>query len=142
MNNTTTMEYIAAVEAGNFPDDPRVPLDHKFEDERGVIKNLLHTPIMSVAMITSKKGTERANHFHRSNSHFAYVVSGKIEYFERDIEGKERAKSWIIMPGEVFYTRPMVLHKMLFLQDTVFLTFAPGLKDHDAYEEDIVRMKF
>lgn len=31
MNNKTTMEYIAAVEAGNFPDDPRVPLDHKFE---------------------------------------------------------------------------------------------------------------
>ena len=92
MNNKTTMEYIAAVEAGNFPDDPRVPLDHKFEDERGVIKNLLHTPIMSVAMITSKKGTERANHFHRSNSHFAYVVSGKIEYFERDIEGKEESE--------------------------------------------------
>jgi quercetin dioxygenase-like cupin family protein len=139
MNN---IEYTSLVEQEKYPNDPRVPLDHKFEDDRGVIKNLLHTPIYSVAYITSKKGTERANHWHDNDHHYAFILSGKIEYWERDVEGKEKPQSWLFEAGEMIYTRPKVVHVMKFLEDTVFMTFSKIKKDHDHYEEDVKRVKF
>jgi len=139
MKNT---EYTEAVERCEYPDDPKVPLDHEFKDERGVIRNLLHTPIYSVAYITSKKGTDRANHYHVLDHHFCLILSGKIEYWERDIENKEAHKSWVFNTGDMFYTRPKVVHKMVFLEDTVFMTFSKIKKDHEHYEEDVVRIKF
>ena len=135
-------EYTEAVERMEYPDDPRVPIDHKYEDDRGVINNLLHTSLTSVARLTSKKGSVRANHYHLHNSHYSLVISGAIEYWERDIEGKEEPRHWLFVAGEMFYTRPRVVHKMIFVEDTVFLTFAPLLKDHGAYETDVVRVVF
>lgn len=136
------MEYTEAVEQKQYPTNPRVPLDHEFKDERGVIRNLLHTPIYSVAYITSKKGTERANHYHTDDHHYAFIVSGKIEYWERDIEGKEEPRSWTFETGEMIYTRPSIVHKMVFVEDTVFITFSKIKKDHKHYEEDVKRIKF
>jgi quercetin dioxygenase-like cupin family protein len=138
MKNT---EYTDLVEKEQFPTDPRVPLDHEFKDERGVIRNLLHTPIYSVAYITSKKGTERANHYHDTDHHYAFVLSGKIEYWERNIDGTN-PQCWIFEPGEMIYTRPQVVHVMKFQEDTVFMTFYKIKKDHDHYEEDVKRVKF
>ena len=139
MNNK---EYTQAVENKEYPNTPVVPIDHKYEDERGVINNLLHTPITSIARLTSKAGTERANHWHKYNAHYTYVVSGEIEYWERPLDGDAQPQKWTFKAGEMFYTRPRVIHKMVFHVDTVFLTFAPELKDHDSYEDDVVRVKF
>lgn len=139
MKNT---DYTEAVEKNNYPNDPKVPLDHEFKDERGVIRNLLHTPIQSVAYITSKVGTERANHWHSTDHHYTLILSGKIEYWERDIEGISIPKSWVFVAGDMFYTRPQIVHKMCFLEDTIFMTFSKVKKDHDHYEEDVVRVKF
>jgi quercetin dioxygenase-like cupin family protein len=135
------MEYTDAVENEQYSTDPRVPLDHLFEDERGIIKNLLHTPIYSVAYITSKKGTERANHYHNVDHHYAFVLSGEIEYCERNIDGSN-PRSWIFKTGDMFYTRPQIVHVMRFIQDTVFMTFSKVKKDHEHYEEDVKRVKF
>jgi quercetin dioxygenase-like cupin family protein len=138
MNN---IEYTEAVEQGQYPTNPKVPLDHIFEDDRGFIKNLLHTPIHSVAYITSKKNTERANHYHDTDHHYAFVLSGEIEYWERNIDGTN-PRSWIFKTGDMFYTRPQVVHVMKFLTDTTFMTFSKIKKDHDHYEEDVKRVKF
>jgi len=135
------MTYTNAVEQEQYPTDPRVPLDHTFEDERGIIKNLLHTPIYSVAYITSKKGTERANHYHDTDHHYAFVLSGEIEYWERNIDGSN-PQSWTFKAGEMIYTRPQVVHVMKFQEDTTFMTFSKIKKDHDHYEEDVKRVKF
>lgn len=139
MNN---IEYTEAVEQGQYPTHPRVPLDHIFEDERGFIKNLLHTPIYSVAYITSKTGTERANHWHDTDHHYAFILSGRVEYWERDIEGKEKPQKWLFESGEMIYTRPRVVHVMKFLENTTFMTFSKIKKDHDHYEEDVKRVRF
>lgn len=135
------MEYTQAVEQEQYPTDPRVPLDHVFEDERGIIKNLLHTNIHTVSFITSKKGTERANHYHETDHHYAYVLTGEIEYWERNIDGSN-PQSWIFKAGEMIYTRPQVVHVMKFLTDTTFMTFSKIEKDHEHYEEDVKRVKF
>lgn len=136
------IDYTDAVEKCDYPNEPKVPLDHEFKDERGVIRNLLHTPIYSVAYITSKAGTERANHWHSTDHHYSFVLSGKIEYCERDIDGKEKQKSWIFEAGDMFYTRPKIVHVMRFMEDTIFITFSKFKKDHNHYEDDVVRVKF
>jgi quercetin dioxygenase-like cupin family protein len=135
------MEYTAAVEKEQFPTDPRVPLDHIFEDNRGIIKNLLHTPIYSVAYITSKKGAERASHYHDTDHHYAFVLSGEIEYLERNLDGTN-LQSWTFKTGDMFYTRPKIVHIMKFKEDTVFMTFSRIMKDHEHYEEDVKRVTF
>lgn len=140
MNN---QDYTAQVAEGNFPDEYIVPLDAPFKDARGVIQNLLLTPITSVAIITSKVGTVRSNHYHLKNWHYLYVVSGSMDYYERDInESGENMKPIVVKAGQMVFTGPMKVHKTVFLEDTVMMSFGAGTKDHEHHEEDLVRVEF
>ena len=139
---TKNQEYSNAVSKGDFPAEFLVPLDDSFKDERGEIVNLLLTPITSVARITSKAGTVRANHWHKTDWHYAFVESGEILYFERGIGDIEVPEPHIYKPGTMFFTRPNVEHAMLFSKDTVFYTFAKNERSHDMHESDVVRVPF
>lgn len=138
MNNK---EYSNAVDSGQFPTDPSVPLADRFTDDRGFIQNILHSPINSVAIIESKAGSVRSNHYHKTDSHYLYVLSGKVEYSERHINGSN-----VIVktygPGEMFFTGPQKVHKVMFLEDTVLLSLAKNVRDHEHHEQDVVRMEF
>ena len=48
---------------------PREP----FVDERGEILNLLDVSVTSIAVITSKKGAVRANHYHKTDYHYCWL---------------------------------------------------------------------
>ncbi len=138
----TNVEYTKAVEDGTPPDLTEVPIDHAFRDERGVISNLLLTPITSVARIESKRGTVRANHYHKSDWHYAYVVSGKVLYFEREIGADKIGDPQEFGPGQMFFTPPMREHAMLFAEDSVILTFAKNVRSHDNHEADLMRVQY
>jgi quercetin dioxygenase-like cupin family protein len=142
MNNR---EYSVLVDQGKFPSDVQVPLDTPFVDARGVIQNLLLSPITSVAIITSKAGTERSNHWHRENWHYLYVVSGSMEYYERPvgvIATDCATTPLVVKAGEMVFTRPYYVHLTRFLEDTVLLSLGHGIKDHEHHEADLVREKF
>jgi dTDP-4-dehydrorhamnose 3,5-epimerase-like enzyme len=144
------LRYVHRVLAGDFPDDPIVPLDKPFIDARGVIQNLVLGSFTSSAIITSKTRSVRANHWHRTDWHFSYVVSGEIWYYERPIgvddklaeqNGATNAmKKWVIGPGQMFFTAPRMAHAMAFSADTSFLTFSKNVREHDTHEEDVVRV--
>lgn len=136
-------KYAELVEAGDFPTEVKVPLDSPFEDARGVIQNLLLTPITSTAIITSKAGSVRSNHYHLKNWHYLYIVSGSMEYYERNIDesGKD-IKPLIVKAGEMVFTGPNKVHKTVFLEDTVMMSFGAGIKDHQHHEEDLIRVEF
>ena len=54
----------------------------EFTDERGEIFKLLDdgkTVVKSVLLITCKKGAIRANHYHKKDSHYVYMLSGSME---------------------------------------------------------------
>ena len=62
--------------------DPIIKLANPFTDERGTIQNLLSLDeLQSVVVIESKKGTIRANHYHKTDWHYCYVISGAIDYY-------------------------------------------------------------
>jgi len=139
---TQNQQYAQFVDNGNFPSEVVVPLDDFFCDDRGEILNLLLTPITSVARIRSKVGTVRANHYHKTDWHYAFVESGQILYFEREIGAASVPEPRVFNPGQMFFTRPNVEHAMLFSQDSVFYTFAKNVRSHDNHESDLQRVTF
>jgi dTDP-4-dehydrorhamnose 3,5-epimerase-like enzyme len=117
-----------------------IPTKVLADDERGIIEQIPAGEGISVLRITSKAGTLRANHYHKKDFHYCYLTKGRIRYVEREV-GKPSAKlqEWIIEPGQVFYTRPMVVHAMEFLEDSEFYAYTPRSGEAKEYENDVVR---
>lgn len=122
------------------PSSPTIALETPYTDARGELLNLIHSTVGSVTRITSKEGTERAQHWHREDSHFCFVESGVIEYLERPVGSKEAPSRHIYAAGTMFYTGPNVEHAMLFKADTVFYCFADRHRSQEDYERDLVRL--
>lgn len=127
-------------EPGMWPGGVKVPLDERHADARGEIVPLVDLPMKSAVVISSKKGTVRANHYHRTDWHFCYVLSGSIEYYHRPQGSTEAPAKETIGTGELFFTPPMVEHAMVFPEDTVFLTLGRNTRDQESYESDVVRV--
>ena len=139
----TNEEYTKAVDAGVWPSTSKVPIpEPALIDERGSITNLLLTPITSVADISSVRGSVRANHYHRTDWHYTYVVHGKVLYFERDIGDVSVPEPTAYASGQMFFTPPMREHAMLFAEDSVVMTFAKNVRNHENHEADVVRVEF
>jgi quercetin dioxygenase-like cupin family protein len=139
---TLNQKYANTVESGSYPSDVNVPLDDSFVDQRGEILNILLSPITSVARITSKKGSVRANHFHKTDWHYAFVEAGKVLYFEREIGALTVPEPIVFLPGQMFFTKPNIEHAMLFVEDSTIYTFAKNIRSHDSHESDLVRVSF
>ena len=124
-----------------FPKHVIVPLEQAFVDARGAIQPLVDTAIRTAQIITSRKGTVRANHYHKTDWHFCYVVSGSIEYYHRPVGSKAKPEKIVVKTGELFFTPSMVEHAMVFPEDTVFLNLAGNKRDQKHYETDLVRVE-
>lgn len=142
MTSTFSSSFTLRGEHELYPSSTLVPLNTPFEDNRGYIQNLLLSPITSVARITSKRGTVRANHYHLTDWHYAFVEAGEILYFERPIDSSTIPDPIKVRPGTMFFTPPNVEHAMLFIEDTVFFTFAKNIRSHESHESDLVRVEF
>jgi len=119
-------------------------LGEPFKDERGVIQPLIsmeNPQIGSAVMITSKKDTVRANHYHKEDWHYCYIVSGAVNYYYREVGAKGEPVKISVSAGEMIYTPPMLEHAMLFTEDTAFLTMSGGTRKQKDYEADLVRVE-
>lgn len=114
-----------------------------FTDERGDIIKLLDdgkTNIKSVLLITCKKGAIRANHYHKKDTHYCYMLFGSMEYTEQDFKTKKN-ETILVNKGDMVFTPPMTPHAMKFLEESAFLTLATESRHHDHYEDDTVRIR-
>ena len=128
-------------EKASWPKETTVPLETAFVDDRGYIQPLVEAVMSSALMIYSKKGTVRANHYHRTDWHYCYVLSGTMEYYYRPTGSKEPPERVIVKAGQMVFTPPMIDHAMKFPEDTVFLTLSRNARDQEAYEADLVRIE-
>lgn len=115
----------------------------EFVDARGAINKILDdgkTNIKSILLITSAKGTIRANHYHKKDSHYCYLVSGKIEYTEQPVDKSSKPETAILEPGDMIYSPPMTMHAFRFLEDSVFWAFATESRQQSNYESDTIRV--
>ncbi len=127
-------------ERARWPASVIVPLEPPFADERGAIQPLVDLPMKSCVLISSKKGTVRANHYHKTDWHFCYVMKGTIESHHRPHGSTDPAEVVTIGEGQLFFTPPMVDHSMVFPEDTVFLTLGRNSRAQEVYEADVERI--
>lgn len=115
-----------------------------FTDERGIMSHLLdnEVPITSVLLITSNKNSIRANHYHKKDTHYIYLLKGKLEYTYKDLLDKEsKNKTVTVEKGYIIKTPPMTAHAVKFLEDSEFLALTTEPRDAKKYENDTVRVK-
>lgn len=120
---------------------PIVQMEAPHKDERGMILPLADETMRSAVLITSKKGTVRANHYHHTDWHYCYVTKGEIDYYYRPVGSKDKPRKATIKAGENFFTPPMLEHAMVFTQDTEFLCLGRNPRDQATYEADITRVQ-
>ena len=97
-------------------------------------------PLKSAIIIESKAGSLRANHYHKTDWHYCYVLSGQIEYLHRKTGSDLEPETILVNKGEMVFTPPMIDHGMKFPVDTVFLTLSRNPRDQQSYESDVVRV--
>lgn len=119
---------------------PIVPMEPSYDDARGSIQPLVSGGFESAQLITCTKGSVRANHYHRQDSHHCYMVYGSMRYYYRPV-GSDEAPKWVlVVAGQTVYTPPMEDHAMEFLEDSAFINFAGRQRDTKSYEDDLVRV--
>lgn len=131
---------VTAKEKLTWPKDVIVKLEKAFVDIRGLIQPLVDLPMESAVLIHSKKGAVRANHYHQTDWHFCYVLSGSIEYLHRPTGSRGKPKAVFVKEGELFFTPPMVDHQMIFPEDSSFLVLGRNSRAQPVYEADVVRI--
>jgi len=115
----------------------------EFVDQRGGITRILddeNFAVHSILYITSKTGTIRSNHYHKTDAHWCYLVSGKAEYYEKPVSGGE-IEHTPLEAGDMVYSDSMIIHAVRFTEDSVLLAFSRNPRNQECYEEDTVRVE-
>lgn len=115
-----------------------VHIDPAFRDARGDISNVFEGRIEHIALITSKKGSVRANHYHKEDLQYIYLVSGAYDSISCDIRHPEKKQVLKVRPGDIVETPPMTAHAQKFTEDSVFLALSTRQREEGKYESDTV----
>ena len=117
-------------------------LEPAFTDERGDITNVLDNPIRHVAVITSKAGAVRGNHYHPEDVQYCYLVSGRFESYAKDMNDPEGpVEMQMVEAGSLVLSPPMIAHAQVFLEDSVFLALTLDSRETHRFEEHTIRVK-
>ena len=138
MNNR---DYSALVESGKFPSDPSVPIDEPFVNANGVILNLLTENFTHAALLESMSGSIRANHYHKTDWHYSFVIKGRVDYCWRPLGERGVPLVKTFDQGTMFFTPPLIEHAMVFRERSTIMTFSKNARsEHQTHEEDLVRV--
>ena len=119
-----------------------IKLKDKFEDNRGFIQPLCDLSMKSALLISTKKNKWRANHYHKKDWHFIYVINGEFEYYFKKTNVDEKINKKIVSEGQLLFTGPMIDHAMFYTKETEILVVSRNPRDQKTYEEDTVRIDF
>ena len=107
-------------------------------DARGLITNVFEGRVEHVALITSKKDTVRANHYHKEDHQYIYLVSGAYESHSVDVKNPNKRQVLKVRPGDLVDTPPLIAHAQKFTEDSVFLALSTRQREDGKYESDTV----
>jgi dTDP-4-dehydrorhamnose 3,5-epimerase-like enzyme len=123
-----------------WPNTGLVELEPPHIDDRGSIQSLVNFPMKNLSLISSKKGSIRSNHYHKTDWHYMYVLSGSFNYYFRPTDSNEELQCVVVKSGEMIFTPPMEDHATVFLEDCQLLAMSRNPRDQEAYEEDVRRV--
>jgi dTDP-4-dehydrorhamnose 3,5-epimerase-like enzyme len=81
-----------------------INLGNKIEDKRGFIQPISDLDTKSASIIYTKKNQWRANHYHKKDWHFIYVIKGSFEYYFRKTGSTGKIKKKLLMKVN-YYSR-------------------------------------
>ena len=113
-------------------------IDSAFSDERGDIFNVFEGRLGHVALITSKKGSVRANHYHKRDHQYIYLVSGAYESHSCDVHNPQKQQVLQVRPGDIVETPPLIAHAQKFMEDSIFLALSTLERESGKYENDTI----
>ena len=125
----------------SWPKGPKIEMEAAHDDARGRIQCLVNFPMKNVSLITSKKGSLRSNHYHLTDWHYMYVLSGSFDYYYRPTDSSEAPKVIRAVAGDMIFTPPMEDHATVFLEDCQLLALSRKPRDQEAYEADVRRVE-
>ena len=118
-----------------------IELPKGYQDDRGMIQPLCDLNMKSASLIISKANTWRANHYHKTDWHYIYVIKGSFEYYFKKTSGLENIKKKVIKKGELLFTGPEIDHAMFYTEETEILVMSKNPRDQTTYEKDTVRVE-
>ena len=105
----------------DFLDKDLLALPSGHQDPRGIIQPLCDLNMKSASLIVTKPNSWRANHYHKKDWHFIYVLKGSFEYYFRKTNSSEEIKKKIVKKGDLLFTGPLIDHAMLYTEETEIL---------------------
>jgi quercetin dioxygenase-like cupin family protein len=109
-----------------------------FEDDRGLIEDLIAAPLDSVTRIYTRKGAVRGNHTHNETTQWTYIIHGTLQVVTRAAGGEPFTEE--CGPGDLLCEEPGIAHAWKALEDTVVLVFTRGPRSGANYESDTQRL--
>jgi len=121
--------------------DVKEPLEI-YEDKRGAIADIFYKEnIEHVAIIKSKKGVRRGDHYHKKTTQHILITKGFMEYVYAPSDNPKNVKHILMKEGDIVSTPPFEIHTLLFPEDNEFVVFSSGLRGGKDYEEDTYRVE-
>lgn len=116
-------------------------LPQTFVNKSGWIQNLVEggESFQGVSLIHCLAGSRRSSHWHRTDSHYLYVVRGEMRYAERAY-GSGTLVKFTVKPGQMVHTGPRVEHWTFFPVETLLISISKLGRSHEAHEADVVRV--
>lgn len=112
-----------------------------FKDALGSIRDILdNVPLNSIAILSSKKGVVRGNHYHKKTVQWLYLLQGRVRYVARPVKGGPRRQA-IMKPGDLAVSPPGEAHTVVALEDSEFLAISRGPRHGVNYEADTYRLE-
>ena len=111
-------------------------IDPRAVDPRGAITNIFEGAIGHVALISSKKGSIRGNHYHQKDHQYIYLVSGAFESHSCEVQNPQKKQVLNVRAGDIVDTPPLTAHAQKFIEDSVFLALSTRQREQGKYEDD------
>lgn len=124
----------------NIWKDVDAPLE-SHSDERGIINDIFYnTNINHVAIIDSKPGVMRGNHYHKFTTQHILIIKGSLEYWYKKADSDEDAQMVLAKEGDLITTPPFEIHALVITEEgNQFIVFSEGKRGGKDYESDTFR---
>lgn len=112
-----------------------------FKDKRGSISDIFYKKnINHVAIIKSKKGVLRGDHYHKKTTQYMYITKGSLEYWYKKLNSKQKPKMKLLKEGDLVETPPYEMHALKIGKNgNEFIVFTVGKRGGKDYENDTYR---
>jgi len=112
-------------------------------DERGSIVDIFYnSKIDHVAVIKSKPGIIRGNHYHKDTTQHILITHGSLEYWYKKLDSEDKSEKILMSKGDFISTPPYEIHALkIGLEGNEFIVFSEGKRGGKDYESDTFRVK-